>query len=219
MGGLWRRAIDVTTARSDEWGELNNISYSARPYSSSHTSFFDPVDHDPPFPFLNELRTTLKKLVETNDPEFLWSLRAHKTQFFFAADEEYEAKKAIFKVMLRAQAALAVVDPYLDAEVFDYLDSVDPGLELKLLTGQWKPIFKKLFVLFAKRRGKAEARYFNSFHDRFLMLDNTNVVHLGTSINYAGKKAFMLNEITDPIELKRTLNSVNEWWAKGQPIT
>jgi hypothetical protein len=44
------------------------------------------------------------------------------------------------------------------------------------------------------------------------------VVHLGTSINNAGEKAFMINNVTDRDELNRLVSEFNSWWEKGEQI-
>lgn len=102
--------------------------------------------------------------------------------------------------------------------MFDYLESLDPNVELKLLTGQQKPMFRILFVSFAAKQGQTEASFCRDFHDRFLVIDSRKAVNLGTSINQAGKGAFMLNGVTDKHELERLLSEFSTWWNKGQPI-
>ena len=44
--------------------------------------------------------------------------------------------------------------------------------------------------------------YDNTFHDRYIILDNSTVYHLGTSINHAGSKAFSINILTDELKSK-----------------
>ena len=46
--------------------------------------------------------------------------------------------------------------------------------------------------------------YDNTFHDRYIILDNKEVYHCGASINYAGSKTFSINKIEDEF-VKKTL--------------
>ena len=39
--------------------------------------------------------------------------------------------------------------------------------------------------------------YDNTYHDRYIIIDNKIVYHLGTSINHAGSKTFSINILTD----------------------
>lgn len=212
----WERARAATTLESDEWRILDRMHAGANAWwpVTSPGSYVAPGDCGD----FAKLRATLKRLLEENEPEFLRFQKRPKSQRFFAAGEEYEAKRAIFKAMQMAVTSLAVLDQYLDEAVFDYLESLDPNVELKLLTGQQKPVFKTLFVPFAAKRGKVEARFCCDFHDRFLVIDSRRAVNLGTSINQAGKRAFMLNEVTDKHELERLLSEFSTWWNKGRPI-
>jgi len=58
---------------------------------------------------LAKLRATLKRLLEENEPEFLRLQKRPKSQRFFVAGKEYEAKRAIFKALQMAATSLAVL--------------------------------------------------------------------------------------------------------------
>jgi hypothetical protein len=56
-----------------------------------------------------------------------------------------------------------------------------------------------------------EVRNSNSFHDRFLIVDE-DIYHIGASIKDAGKRSFMLSLIeTDPIKIEVFQKFNNEW--------
>ena len=46
----------------------------------------------------------------------------------------------------------------------------------------------------------------NKFHDRFIIIDNKEMYHLGASIKDLGKKCFAINRIEDLEIIKRVLN-------------
>ena len=48
---------------------------------------------------------------------------------------------------------------------------------------------------FNSKYGKLNAHLVNSFHDRFIILDDKELLHLGTSLNYIGKKAFAITKM------------------------
>jgi hypothetical protein len=52
------------------------------------------------------------------------------------------------------------------------------------------------------------------FHDRFIIVDNIRVYHIGASIKDAGKKVFMINEIEDTKNKDSILKSFNDAWNK-----
>ena len=46
------------------------------------------------------------------------------------------------------------------------------------------------------------------FHDRFLIIDKTEVYHIGASIKDAGKKSFGITKIEDKDLIKNLINKV-----------
>ena len=46
----------------------------------------------------------------------------------------------------------------------------------------------------------------NKFHDRFIIIDNKEMYHLGASIKDLGKKCFAINRIEDLEIIKNVLN-------------
>lgn len=158
------------------------------------------------------------KILNTTEPDFLRQIKRPKKEFYLSAGEEYEAKKTIWSIMKMASIKLSIVDVYLDGSIFDYLESLDPSIEMKLLTANRKPIFKTLYIPFAKKRGNIEARESKDCHDRFIIIDESVIYHLGASINYAGHKAFMINKIEDEEEKKKFTNDFTTWWTAGKPI-
>jgi hypothetical protein len=162
----------------------------------------------------------LQKILNEFEPDFLRHLEREKTQFFLSAGEMYESKKLLFGVFKRASTSLAVIDGYLDDEVFDYIESLSVSISVRLLTSprDTKPIFKRLYDALKQKRPNIEAKKNPDFHDRFLIIDASEVWHLGASINGAGKKAFMVNKVVDQDEVSRALSDYNKWWTNGVPV-
>ena len=46
----------------------------------------------------------------------------------------------------------------------------------------------------------------NKFHDRFIVLDNKEMYHLGASIKDSGKKCFGINKIEDMQIIEKIIN-------------
>ena len=50
----------------------------------------------------------------------------------------------------------------------------------------------------------------NSFHDRFIVIDNKEIYHLGSSINSLGDKTTTIIKIEDKNNIKALLTSLNK---------
>lgn len=119
---FWQRALGITKKDSDEWRTLDRIHKNTSAWWEGSLSGYvlkKDCEH------FAKLRTTLKQLLEDNEPEFLRTQKRPKNQLFFSSGEIYEAKKAIFEVMKGAKTSLHIVDQYLDETIFDYLESLD----------------------------------------------------------------------------------------------
>lgn len=161
---------------------------------------------------------TVRQILNELSPEFLRDEESRKTQYYFAPGETYRSKKKLLDIMRRATGVLSIVDEFLDADVFDYVNSLEPQVTVQLLTGNRKPVFKQLLAATQQARQGVEARQNTACHDRFIVLDGKEVWHLGASINGAGKAAFMVNKIVDAAERGRMLADAEQWWATGQDI-
>lgn len=160
----------------------------------------------------------VREILNLFEPEGLRDVARPKSQFFFGAGEAYRATKELFKILKRANSEVAIVDEYLDTTVFDYIESLDRGVSVKLLTGTKKPIFPRLLSGLQAQGIKIEARENTQCHDRFVLLDSQVIWHLGASINGIGKKAFMISRVNDAEELKKFFGDFQQWWAQAQPI-
>ncbi len=161
---------------------------------------------------------TLRQVIDKYSPGFLDPGARAKVQHFFGAGEGYRAMRLVLQILKGARTSVAIVDEYLDDQVFDYIDSIDPAVSVRMVTGSKKPMFPKLLHALQANRANVEAREAGDCHDRFLIVDATAAWHVGTSLNGIGKKAFMINMVADPTELQRLIASFTSWWGKGTPI-
>lgn len=76
-----------------------------------------------------------------------------KGEFILKAGEPFAAKRLVLRVMQLAGARLLVADEYLDDAVFDFLGALDTGVEIRLLTGTKKPMFKPLLDALVGKSG------------------------------------------------------------------
>lgn len=196
------RTFDRMSREATQWWD-NTLSGYVAPKDCSHIE-----------KWIDVLKNTINEL----EPEFLRDEKRCRKQYFFCDGEEYQAKKAIFKIMKRAAKSLVIVDTYLDDTIFDYIESLDSSVNVQILTGNRIAIFKKLFKHYVETHPNTEGRELSDCHDRFLIIDGDEVWHLGASINHAGKKAFMLNKVIDENEKNTFLSSFSNWWSKGVSI-
>ena len=153
-------------------------------------------------------------LIEEIDPVF--SKEKKNLEYYFKNDEKYAAQKCLAKLFRKADDSLYIIDSYLDDEVFDYIESIEELIEIKLITANKKPLFKKLYQSFKEKRGNVEAREYKDCHDRFVIIDNKEAWQLGTSINGFGKKAFRISKIGSNVQLEQIMEEFEHFWKSGK---
>jgi hypothetical protein len=106
----------------------------------------------------------------------------------FGPGAVYDFMKALRDVLGAAKASLFIVDPYMDDDVFVYLDSIAAGVTVRVLTAKQVPVVKAAITKFnSQHKAQVEGRQSNSIHDRVIFADQECWV-LGQSIKDAATK-------------------------------
>jgi len=124
----------------------------------------------------------------------------------------------VIKIMKSANNSIVIIDPYLDDTIFNYIDLIDGGIDIKLIISKIKKMFKELLHDLRNIRKNIDAKQMEGFHDRYIIIDGEETWHLGASINYVGKGAFQINKVTDKKTVDKIINDYNLWWNNGENI-
>ena len=91
---------------------------------------------------------------------------------------------------------LLLIDNYIDLTTLDILSKNTNNIKIIIYTKDNK--LKEIDInKYNEEYHNLEVKYINIFHDRFLIVDNINLYHIGASIKDAGKKCFAINKIED----------------------
>lgn len=116
-------------------------------------------------------------------------------QGIFFEGQIFDAYKFVSSLIRKAERSILLIDNYIDETVLDLLTKKKKNVVVTILTG--KP--NKSLMLDEK---KFNAQYphiiikeFNKAHDRFLIIDNKDVYHLGASLKDLGRKWFAFSKL------------------------
>jgi len=101
----------------------------------------------------------------------------------------YDAYLFVNDLLKNAKNEVVLIDNYIDESVFT-LFSKYPNLKIKIYTAT---ISKQLGLDYQKYKSQyqnIELKEFKKAHDRFLILDSTDIYHIGASLKDLGKKWF-----------------------------
>ena len=122
--------------------------------------------------------------------------------------QTYDAYSKILDILLLAKEQIIIIDNYADKYVLDMISKVQIPVTLILST---KSRLSKLDISkYNQEYNNLTIIYNDTFHDRFIILDNKDMYHLGTSLNNAGTKTFIINKIEDERIIKTIINSIYE---------
>lgn len=131
------------------------------------------------------------------------------TQGVFFDGQVFDAYELTSKIIKTAKENIVLVDNYINESVITHLSKKDIGVKVLLVT---KNINKELELDVKKANEQFrnfELIKFDKSHDRFLIIDNKEVYHLGASLKDLGKKWFAFSKL-EANSIENLLNEINK---------
>lgn len=128
-----------------------------------------------------------------------------KQRIFFDG-QIYDAYSIIIDIIKKANKKILIIDNYIDDSVLKMLVKKKSNVEVVILTSDKSNIENLDIKKFNKEYPILKVAKTNKFHDRFIVIDNKEMYHLGASIKDLGKKCFAINKIEDIEIIKKIIN-------------
>ena len=126
-----------------------------------------------------------------------------KQRIFFDG-QIFDAYSLIIDIIKRAKKKILIIDNYIDDSILKMLIKKNKNVEVVILTSNKSNINNLDIQKFNKEYPILKVAKTDKFHDRFIIIDNVEMYHLGASIKDLGKKCFGINKIEDT----RIINSI-----------
>lgn len=146
-----------------------------------------------------------------------------KNELFIDDNKPFSAYKTISTIVNKTTSSLKMVDNYIEATSLDFFAGVNTKAEINIISMRLLPnatIFKTALDKFMTEWGgtSLELKTTSYFHDRYIIIDNSEVWHLGPSLNYLGKKPAMISRIQDDEVSKHIISLFDTQWTTATPI-
>lgn len=128
-----------------------------------------------------------------------------KQKIFFEG-QIYDEYSLIIDIIKKANKKILIIDNYIDDSVLKMLTKKNKNVEVVILTSNKSNIQKIDIQKFNKEYPILKVAETNKFHDRFIVIDNKEMYHLGASIKDLGKKCFGINKIEDLDIVEKVIN-------------
>lgn len=127
----------------------------------------------------------------------------------FFDGQVFDAYEFTSKIIRSAKKSIILIDNYIDESTLTHLSKKRGNIQATLLCKS----SNKQLELDLKRAndqyGNFELKTFNKSHDRFLIIDQKEVYHLGASLKDLGKKWFAFS-IMDKLSVEYILKAIEE---------
>jgi len=101
----------------------------------------------------------------------------------------------VIDIIRKANKKILIIDNYVDDSILKMLTKKKCNVEVVILTSGKSNIQQIDIQKFNKEYPILKVAKTNKFHDRFIIIDNKEMYHLGASIKDLGKKCFGINKL------------------------
>ncbi|MFA5462007.1 MAG: ORF6N domain-containing protein [Sulfurimonas sp.] len=120
--------------------------------------------------------------------------KAGATQGIFYDGQIYDAYSFISNLIRTTKKDIILIDNYIDDTVLTLFSKV-PSIQITIYTNVISKQLKLDFEKYSVQYVNVKLQTFKNSHDRFLIIDNKEIYHIGASLKDLGKKWFAFSKI------------------------
>ncbi len=147
-----------------------------------------------------------KEMLLTHDRDIKILKEQFKTQnnHLFFEGQIYDAYSLLVDILTKAKEEIIIIDNYIDKNILDILKNINT--KITIITNKYN---NKDYDKYKEEYSNINLIVDNSFHDRFIILDNKTLYHCGASFKDLGKKCFGINKIENENILNNLLEIIS----------
>jgi hypothetical protein len=186
-------AIEVSIKIIDAFVEM-------RRFLISNATLFERLDRVE----LKQIETD-KKLEEVFD--CLASKKEVRQKIFYNG-QIYDAFSFLIALIKKAITSIILIDNYVNIDTLNILCKKNDSVDVKILGSGKGSLSNQDIQKFNSQYPNLTVRHINAFHDRFIIIDDKEVYHIGASLKDAGKKSFGATKIEEKDLINSLLSKV-----------
>jgi len=126
--------------------------------------------------------------IKNNEFDLIINTKLPPNQGIFYDGQLFDAHVFVAKIMKSAKKSILLFDNYIDETVLLQLSKREKGVKVLIYTKNNTKQLQLDLERFNKQYEPIEIKEFSKSHDRFLIIDETEVYHIGASLKDLGKK-------------------------------
>ena len=151
--------------------------------------------------YINEL--VIKDNERINLLEESFSKLEEKINHIFYEGQIYDAYSLLIDIFKGAKEEIIIIDNYADKSILDMITNLN--VKVTIVTRKFNLLKDIDIKKYNRQYNNLKVIYSDKFHDRFIIIDRTDLYHSGASYKDLGNKCFGINKIKDDEYLENIL--------------
>lgn len=145
---------------------------------------------------MNRIEDNVQQLVQkVNEIDIQINTNSIPNQGVFFDGQVFDAYALIATIIRSAQKNIVLIDNYIDESTLTHLSKKRKDVNVILLTRNKSKALELDVARANEQYRNFTLKTFNQSHDRFLIIDNQEVYHIGASLKDLGKKWFAFSKM------------------------
>jgi len=142
-------------------------------------------------------------------------------EIFFPPNTQYDVISHLKKIVRTAKNSLKIIDAYAYADIISLIENCNSAVDIKILSREGQRRVNSLIL----EAGKYKTQYEHievkletlpgTQHNRYIIIDDTTVYDIGSSINHIGDKATTVIELQTTQEKKKVIDNFTTAWESA----
>ena len=146
---------------------------------------------------INQRINNLERKVNQHDEKFklLIQSSALPQEGIFFDGQVFDARQFVSDIIRNAKHSIILIDNYIDDTTLSLFTKKQQNVKVVIYTSKLSDALKHDFEVFRVQYNDVEIHQFSKSHDRFLIVDDRDVYHIGASLKDLGQKWFAFSKM------------------------
>lgn len=146
---------------------------------------------------INQRINNLERKVNQHDEKFklLIQSSALPQEGIFFDGQVFDARQFVSDIIRNAKHSIILIDNYIDDTTLSLFTKKQQNVKVVIYTSKLSDALKHDFEAFRAQYNDVEIHQFSKSHDRFLIVDDRDVYHIGASLKDLGRKWFAFSKM------------------------
>ena len=153
--------------------------------------------------YINELVIKDNERINLLEESFSKLEEKEKANHIFYEGQIYDAYSLLIDIFKEAGKEIIIIDNYADKSILDMITNLN--VRVTIVTRKFNLLKDIDIKKYNNQYHNLKVIYSDKFHDRFIIIDRTDLYHSGASYKDLGNKCFGINKIKDDEYLENIL--------------